>query len=337
MRYVGIKSAVLRLLSQYPDGLPQSFIHRALGVSKSRVSEVLKDLELAGIVTRVRLGNQYIVRVRGGVKVSKVGNVFRLGLVWSSEYPFITPFAKLLRDELNYGLEVTVYPNALSATWALIEGEVDLALSPLITQLYAYSLTKALRVIGGGAYGGSLVMCNQRALGDDIASSELSTMDVCRAVAVREGISPASGTHYFTKPTDEVVRLASGGRVRYIVIWHPLIEELLRLGLKPIAECRDLDISYCCTLAASSRIDDGLRERVSRIYVRALEEFMKSPMRWVEWYSAKVGIEADVIRRGLNYYEFRPYLDRSLINKMIRRVGIEVPNLESLTNAIEIY
>jgi len=332
---VGVKDLVLRLLSQHPEGVLQSSIHRAIGTSKSRVSEVLRELEAAGVISRVKLGNQYLVKALKPYEGRGVeGRVVKLGVVWSSEYPFIAPFAKELRDRFNYVLDVTVYPNALRATWALVRGEVDLVLSPLITQLYAFSLTKALRIVGGGAYGGAAVMEGSPRYPNVVASSELSAMDACRAAALGEEVPKGLKTVYFSRPED-AVRLAIEGRARYFVVWHPLTERLSLLGLKHVALCKDLEITYCCTLAASVRLNQFLRRRIALTYSKAIEEFVREPGRWVEWYSAKVGLPVDVVRRGLGMYSYRPYLDKALIGRMLSRVGLQLPDPNAALNAIE--
>ena len=330
------KELILKLLHEHPEGILQSYIHKALGISKSRVSEVLKELERSGVIVRVKIGNQYLVKISRSVHIrERFRKVLRLGIVWSSEYPFITLFAKYLNKHLGYSLNIIVYSNALRATWALVNGELDLVLSPLITQLYAYSLTKALRIIGGGAFGGSFIVKNPLSNSDVVASSELSAMDACRAIAVREGLIDTENTYYFSNPKHEVQQLVKSNRAKYLVIWHPLIEAIIPLGFKSIATCSDLGIYYCCTLASRTTLDPNLRSEISRIYTTSIEEFTRNPGRCFEWYSLKVGIPVDVLKKGMKYYGFRPYIDKDLVYKMLLKVGINVPSLCIVREAIE--
>lgn len=334
-----IRELILELLRKYPEGIPQSMIHKLINASKSRVCELLQELESAGIVMRVKIGKQYIIKLRTAKKEALhrvVKKRLNLGIVWSSEYPFITPFAKILRSRYDIELEISVFPNALLATWALVNGDVDLVLSPLITQLYAYSLTKSLRIIGGGAYGGSVVLENPNAKYDTVASSELSAMDACRSVAIRELIN-VEDTYYFSKPEDEVMKLLREGKVRYFVVWHPLIDKLSMLGLRRVISCDELGIDYCCTLAASIRIERRLRGLLAKAYQEALKEYIRDPSKWFEWYSVKVGIPLEVIRRGQILYKLRPYLDANIISRMLGRVGISVPSYEIIREAIEMH
>ncbi len=334
-----VKELVLELLRRYPEGIPQSMIHKLINASKSRVCEVLQELENAGVIIRVKIGKQYLIKLRTAKEVALrrvTKRRLNLGIVWSSEYPFIAPFAKILRSRYGIDLEVSVFPNALLATWALVNGDVDLVLSPLITQLYAYSLTKSLRIIGAGAYGGSVVLENPNAKYDIVASSELSAMDACRSVAIRELIN-VRNTYYFSKPEDEVMKLLREGRVRYFVVWHPLIDKLSMFGLRRIISCDELGIDYCCTLAASVRIERRLRSLLARVYEEALKEYSRDPSKWFEWYSLKVGIPVDTIKRGQILYKLRPYLDVNTISRMLGRIGISVPSYEIIKEAIETY
>lgn len=331
-----IKDSVVRLLSEHPEGVLQSRIHKVLGVSKSRVSEVLRELEIAGIITRVKLGNQYLIRL-SGVNTPQRPNskILRLGVIWSTEYVFITPFAKNLKEVLGFEIEVITYPNALAATRALINGEVDLALTPLITQLYAYALTKSLKIIGGGAYGGALIMYNPNTLADTVASSELSTMDLCRFLAIKEGIIESDTTKYFNKPAD-VRQLVLGREVKYIVVWHPLTEELLKLGLKVITSCNELELEHCCTLAANVSVDRELRAKISQLYANSLEEFNRDPSRWIEWYSTRVGVDPSIVARGVEQYRLNPYIGKEDVMKLMIRACIPLPHHTSVTEVIEL-
>ncbi len=330
-----IKEKILKLLSNYPEGILQSNIYRALNVSKSRVSEVLKDLEYSGLVVRVRVGNQYVVKSRVHVGSVLRGRVVRLGIVWSSEYPFITPFIKLLKDRLGFEVSVTVYTNAITATSALVRNEVDLALTPLITQLYAYSLTKSLRILGGGVYGGSAVMVSQSSTNDEVLCSEFSTMDLCRLLAINEGLIDTSTTKYFSNPLTDLLPNIKYRKFKYVVVWHPLTEYLRMHNYKYVVSCSDLGIKYCCTLASTTAIDSDLRSKISEIYQIALEEYSRDPSKWVEWYSALVGISPDLIVKSVNEYKLQPYIDLGLIREALSKARLGIPDINSLLNAFE--
>ncbi|HDI02052.1 MAG TPA: MarR family transcriptional regulator, partial [Ignisphaera sp.] len=236
------KLAILKILSEKPDGVPQSTLAKTLRISKSYLSTLLRDLELQGLIYRVRIGNSYIVKVVRPM-ISTYHRVYqrkklKLGIVWSSEYLFLASFAKLLKKRLSLDLEIIVYPSALKTTTALIRGEVDAILSPVITQLYAYALAKELIIVGGGASGGAAIYEIKDSKSETVASSELSTMDVCRAMAIHKNIIDTKDTRYFHEP-DEALRIAKQKKARYMVVWHPITESLRRIADRELVKCGD--------------------------------------------------------------------------------------------------
>jgi len=85
-----IEEKIIRLLEN-GEAL-QSSIYRALDVSKSRVSEVLKDLEERNIIRRERIGKNYVVSLNSYIRES--GNLLKIGIIRSSEYGYIIPLRK---------------------------------------------------------------------------------------------------------------------------------------------------------------------------------------------------------------------------------------------------
>jgi len=332
-----VRDEILNLLkSREGELIPQSYIHRSINASKSRVSEVLKLLEVEGLISRVRVGNQYLIKLldvsssQPKHRLSKL----RVGIVWSSEYPFLTTFAKNLRNGLGVSLEVVTYLSAVQATKALALGEVDLALSPLITQLYFYVTFKTLKVIGGGAYGGSAVMVNPEVGDEVIYSSELSTMDLIRAIVASEERIHPERTGYFSSP-EEALRLASLRKSKYMVVWHPLYRDLMKKGFKVFVKGEDLDVRYCCTLAASTTLPKEFRERLSRVYTSSLSEYVKNPERWVVWYSSSVGIPSDIVKSGLSEYRINEVVDEGGVREYVRKSKLAVPDVDLMLKALE--
>ena len=271
---------VLEVLSQHPEGVPQSTLYKVLSVSKSYISRVIKDLERLGLVYRVRVGNTYIVKVSRPATRVFTGRRLALGVVWSSEYLFLGHFAKLLRDRLSIDLEVKVYPSALRATLAIVLGEVDSVLSPLVTQLYAYAISKSFKIVGGGAYGGAAIYEIIHAKEDTVISSEMSTMDLCRSLAMDKGVIEATNVEYFNSP-EEAINNVKMGRARYAVVWHPLTQSIESLG-KRVAECTDFEeIRYCCTFAVSNTVSEDYIEKIAEIYRESIEKFQREPTRFV--------------------------------------------------------
>jgi len=308
---------------------------KALGLSKSYLSILLRDLERQGLVYRVRVGNSLIVKLAGFRGVNTTGGrVLRVGIVWSSEYLFLGHFAKILRDRESVEVKIKTYPSALQTILALIRGEVDAVISPLVTQIYGYIVSKSLAIVGGGAKGGGYVYEIPRSYSDTITSSEMSTMDLCRLLAIRNSIVDTASTRYFSS-AEEAVAMARRGVARYAVVWHPINIDIELSGGRRIASCADFDeISHCCTLAVSRVLGYEAIEKIASIYRDSIEAFAKDRERFLDWYSATVGIDVPILRKALDEYIFDPELSPKQFSRIVEALGLDVPDRSSIYGAI---
>lgn len=315
--------------------IPQSYLHKSLETSRSRVSEILSELEREGLVTRVRVGSQYLVKLLdfSSEPASKL-KILRVGIVWSSEYPFLSLFAKKVKEELNTLIKISVFASSTQATKALVLGDLELALSPTITQLHFYSAFKNFKIIGGGAYGGSKVLVKDSVNTYTAYSSELSTMDLVRSLTMKEGIIPAdTPTKYFRSP-EEILKAAYTGVAKYAVVWHPIYRRLEEIGYREVLRSEELGVTYCCTLAASNVVPRETRRALSRIYRESLEEYMKAPEKWVEWYALQVGIPRDTIVDGLREYKVNSSLSKAELYRYASRIPVEVPSISAILDEV---
>lgn len=315
--------------------IPQSYLHKSLETSRSRISEILSELEREGLVTRVRVGNQYLVKLLdfSSESISKP-KILRVGIVWSSEYPFLSLFAKKAKEELGIDIKISVFASSTQATRALVLGDLELALSPAITQLYFYSAFRNFKLIGGGAYGGSKVLVRDSVDAYTVYSSELSTMDLVRSLVMKKEIIPAdASTKYFRNP-EEILKAAYAGTARYAVVWHPIYRMLEEIGYREVLRSEELGVTYCCTLAASNVVPRETRRALSRIYRESLEEYVKAPEKWVEWYALQAGIQRDVIVDGLREYRVNPSLSKAELYRYASRIPVEVPNISAILDEV---
>lgn len=335
---MNIITRLLEIVSNFPNGVLQTYLAKALGISKSYLSLLLKDLESQGVIYRIKVGNTYIVKKAVPHNVldrREPGRILRLGIVWSSEYLFLGHFVKQLKDKEGIEVKVYVYPSAMHATMALIRGDIDAVLSPLVTQIYGYILSKSFVVVGGGAGGGGYIYELPHSTSNTVISSEASTMDLCRFIALKRRYIDASKTEYFSS-IHEALTMIKKGSARYIVVWHPLNLEAEAVGGRKILNCLDLEeASYCCTLALSRAIEHDLIDRISRVYRGSIEVFTKDRERFLEWYSAIVGINLSVVKKALNEYTYAVELEPKYISKLLDVLGLEVPTKERLYQAIQ--
>ncbi len=336
---VNIETKILELLSRNPEGIPQSNLAKALGISKAYISIILRELEKQSLIYRVRIGNTYIVKPvipKHCLGYNKELKVFRIGIVWSSEYLFLGYFAKNLREKEDIELKVHVYPSAVQAVLALIKGEVDASLSPMVTQIYGYLLSRSFYIAGGGASGGGYIYEFPESKSDIIISSEISTMDLCRYLALKQKYIGDVSTRYFSS-AQEAMLLARKRLARYAVVWHPLNTEIELIGGRKMLGCLDLEeIKYCCTFAISRSLSYEVVETMSKIYRESIEMFKRDRERYVEWYSTVVGIDTALLKKAVNEYVYEPQLDSKYFVKIVDILGFEIPHKIQLYRAIHL-
>jgi len=333
---VRLRERILELLKQYPKGLRQIDIARALGASRSRVSEVVKELEKAGLIVKFKESGSHLIRLSTTTEYKVFKKTLKLGIIWSSEYPFITPFTKFLKRRMEIDLDIVVYENGLDATWDLVSGNIDLVLSPLATQILYYALTNRLLIIGAGAAGGAEVLENTRCYCRLATSTKASTMDMCTARAIKEGFIEIDDIIY-ENSGEQILRNLVIGKAKYATLWEPLTRRARVLGMKSIINCYDLEVSYCCTLAAYSGLDHKVIETITKLYSDAIKEFLRNPLRWIDWYSAKVGIEKELIKRSINTYVYKEYIDMKEAERTLELSGLTIPSPLIIKDAVRMY
>jgi len=150
-----VERSILEVLSS--GEAYQSNIVKATGFSRSRVSEVMSRLEKEGIIGRVAEGRNKRVYLKSNPVSRRPKGLIRLGLIRSAEYPFVIPFKKALRD-MGFELEIEVFPNGIDVMKALSNGQLELGIAPMITQLYFFSAEFPIQILAPAGAGGSSVL-----------------------------------------------------------------------------------------------------------------------------------------------------------------------------------
>ncbi len=328
-----IRNRVLELLRSYQGlSIPQSHLYRALGVSKSRISEVLNELESEGLISRTSVGRSKIIYVHPGIServVEVEGKLLRIGLVYSSEYLFLGGLVKRLKDK-GFSVEIVVYGSGLKATRALAEGAVHLALSPLVGQLYLYPVYKTYRIVLAGLKGGFRVLYKEGS--SNVYSSIISTMDYARYQALNRRLIEVSKTIYYKDKENLRKALKKGG---YVVTWHPLYLELERKGFQTLYTPQDLEeVDFCCTLAVTTTLNEKTRTTIEKIYLEVLEEYQHRPDKYLEYYSAITGVDTLLLKQAVKEYTIAQDLNIKTVDKIITTYTQRIPSKEAYYEAI---
>ncbi|MEM1639967.1 MAG: transcriptional regulator [Desulfurococcaceae archaeon] len=331
---MSLKSRVIELLRSHQGSyIPQSYIHRALGASKSRISEILRELEREGLISRISIGRTKIIYIhpqRGELEQEPLRRKLRLGVVYSSEYLFLGNFIKKLRDK-GIEVEALIYRDGLEATIALAKGAIDLALSPLIGQLYMYPVYRTYRIVLSGLKGGFRVL-GSRTRGE-IYSSIISTMDYVRYYLISRNLVDASRTIYYRDPDQLITVLKRGG---YVVTWHPVYLDLEKRGLKTIYTWRDLELDFCCTLGVSSTVGRKTSALIEKAYIDSIEEFKKNPDKGIEYYASLTGIDISILKSAISEYQVSEGIDTRTIDNLTEAFAFNVPSRSIFYEACKI-
>lgn len=319
-----IKERILRFLAEVQGQyIPQSTLHKAIHASKSRVSEVLSDLERNGLITRLRVGSSKIIFVKPGIRETeyiRTGKVIRLGIVYSSEYLYLGGFAKRLRNH-GFDLEIMVFKDSLEATRALATGSIDLALSPLISQLYLLPAYRTYRIITRGLKGGYRVLYRP---GDNtVYSSMISTMDYLRHVVTSRKMIEAEKTIYYHGSEELKQYMKRGG---FFITWHPLFKELEKQGYNELYGPEELDIGFCCSLGISNSLGKRIVEFVKKAYHESLEEYERTPDRYLEYYSLITGIPLDLLKDAVKEYSVSEHDKVKIIDEVFTTWSQNIPS-----------
>lgn len=294
------KDKIIDILKQHGP-LPQSELVKISGISKSRLSEVLSELEKSGIVKRkVIAGKNLLVSLNEK-------RFLRLGIIRAAEYPFIIPFIKKMKER-GIEIEVRIYENGLDVTKALALGKIDLGFSPIVSQLI-FSKIFDIKIIAGGAKGGGGIVGQSCEIGSTVLSSmEIWTLSEMPNAKIIPYNSPL-----------ELVENFEQKKVNAIAIWEPYLTILQSKGYKISHE---FDYTHCCSLA----VREGLEhEEIKKIYEEAFSWFLSSKDRWLSDYANLLGQDYSVIKKASARYEFDSYLDLNEIYKKIRKSNIYIP------------
>ncbi|BBD72535.1 MarR family transcriptional regulator [Sulfodiicoccus acidiphilus] len=293
------RDRLLDVLSKLID-VRQTDLPRLAGLSKSRVSEVLKELEKEGRVVRAK--------GPGNTRRVRLAKVLRIGIIRAAEYPFVLPFIKILKEK---GLlaDLRFYRNGVELTLDLALGKLEVGFSPYITQLILSTVFPNIKLVAGAAHGGGALVGR----GDPIGSTSLSSMELWTFLAGKEAVIPA-------KSAEELERMLLTGTVGAVALWEPFVTKLKRMGYT----VEPFELMPCCTMAVSSTVDS---DDVKKIYEKAMDSFKSSKERWLSPYAEVLGEDYSLIAEAVSNYVFDPYLDERGLRNKLRTARFYVPGL----------
>ncbi len=300
----------------------QSNIYKALNVSKSRVSEVLKDLEERNLISRQKIGKNYLVSLNSYLKETE--SSIRLGIVRSSEYGYIIPLKKIVKDR-GIELNVKVYDSGIEVMKDLIMGKLDFGISPIVSQIFFAYTGFPVKIVAPAGSGGGYLFSNANDKKPKALSSRLSTMElILRTAANNSIIRDPAQVSYFDDPKVAVNEYLKG-KADTITIWEPFAGMLKAEGIKETYSYSEME-HYCCTLSAHTSLKENVIDSFREDFYKSIEVYEKNRKSYAFAYAALLGLPYGLVEGSLNDYKYHHDIELKILERQLAYAGVSIPN-----------
>lgn len=328
----GVKEKVITLIKEQRE-LFQSELVKATGFSKSRISEVIAQLEREGMIVRTNIGRNSRITLRT-VK-SRDRNRIRLGFTRAAEYPFLIALRSILRKK-SYELEFVVRENGIDVMTDLLFARIDVAVAPVLTQFIFHSIGTPMKIVGPAGAGGSSLLARKNPPSEArVISTKLSTMELLLRSCLNSCLFYSKETVYARSP-EEIVDSMLKKRVDAACVWEPYATYLESHGFRRIARYSEIDDHICCILSARSDLPTEKLGMLKEGLVESIEFFLKEPWRYTEPYSLITGYPVKYVVSSLKEYSYPTYLNPSNIVKQFEMAGLSIPDPRTFNEAFEL-
>lgn len=280
--------------------ITQKELTTILKSSRSRVSEVLKELEGKGLVVRKRISQRTV-----SVSLNH-DNTLRVGILRSSEYAFVVSALHALKAEIPF--KVRVYDNSLEALRDLMIGLTDVVASPLISGYFFHLIDNNLRPVAGIARGGSgMLKRKERGL---IGTTPLSKMD-------RESREFGNYSRIYYKSIEDILRGYGKGEVDAAVVWEPFLT--MNKGIRnPIG-------GVCCCLFSLEKntpsVNSFLRKYLELVDLGVTENNRREISTLL---SSEINVPPTDIDKSLDSYEFSAAISKRDAEDQVTSFGLPI-------------
>ncbi len=301
------------------NGILQEELTKNYGISKSTVSTVLSSFERENIVIRKRVAGRSYRIWHTDFSPFPVKGVIRIGILKAIEYPAIFLCEDILKD---IDVRVKIYRDAFSLTKDLAEGYLEIACSPLITQVLFSLVYRSIIIKAGcGFNGGGLII--KKSVPKIFGSTELSTMEFSLRKYIEMQNLEYEEIRYFSSP-EKMISVLNSGDVDAIAIWEPYLTDL---GKKyKIIRFSELFGEYpCCTLACNDRIEKSEEfQKFISAYRYAVDNLQELKDRAIELQAKMLKYPASKIRQAFDGYAYDWRLDMNHVMKILEEYGIKL-------------
>jgi len=339
-----VEQAILDILNESRE-IYQSDLVRQTGYSRSRVSEVLSLLEKKGRVSRAPLGKNFRVILNGnGKSVTRsrkdARKTLSLGMIRASEYPFIIPFEKLLRDRMGVTLRYVVYDNGINLSRDLSQFRLDLGIAPVLTHFVFFSTGSPIKMIAPAGSGGAAILANtsRKHSKDDftVATTKLSTMELMLRSSMNDGDIPRDSRVEYCSSPGQMINAVLSGEVDATCIWEPYSTQLMKKrGFKRLVRYNSLNEEHiCCALAAGNHLEVDFLSRIAKTFRESIDEFRKNQEKFIPPYAAFMRFDEKTVNISSKEYSYPTQLDHRGLAKQFEKAGVRIPIASSVKEAV---
>ncbi len=297
-----IESRIIDALEEKP--LTQRELRDLMCISKSYLSEKLKEMEKNGLIKKKEISKRTILVSLNYEKILKIG------VLKASEYAAVF----LTGEELkNYFVKIKLYDNGIQELRDLLLNKIDVAFAPVVTGFITHLIDKRIKLISFCAKGGSGIVHSGKI--NKIGSTLLSTMDLNTRIYLKFDVK---NIRYFDSP-EELMDAYRKKTVDAITIWEPYLSSIE--GEKEIVG-KD---NVCCgalILDFNKKVEDFLNTYIKNTDALMKGEKIKDAVKATSLY---LKFDEKIVEKSLKNYEFVWKIDKNEIKKNLENMKIIVP------------
>lgn len=290
-----------------------------LGWSRSMVWRRVRILAEKGLLITRRMGRVVIV---SHIEPKEPPVAIKVGILRASEYPYILPFIKRLRERYSK-VDLLVYDEAFKLALDLAAGKVHLAMAPAVSLILAHRASGgSVKIIGGGSAGGAGVAYS-RSGGEGHATTMASTMELC---AELKRLEPP---RIYMRSGGAILAAVQSGKVAAGVIWEPYLHMAKRQGLK-VEEC--IEAPFCCLLGAHKSLEPHYDD-LSREIAEAVDETRRGRVDLSE-YARIIGMPYELVKATVPSYRFLEHPPVGELKRLWDRIAATIAPRITIENLI---
>ncbi len=272
----------------------QAEISRHFNLSRSRISEILSELEGEKKISKRKISERTIE-----ISLNRTENLI-VGILPSSEYVYL--IEALEREGIRY--LIRVFNNSLEGFKELILGHIDILASPLVSGYIFYLSDGRIKpLMGISKGGGGVIKRNPKGY---LGTTPFSKMD-------RISKSEKNYEILYFKSVEDLIKSLGEGKVDAISIWEPFLT--MEGGVS-------VDKSELCCALFTTTVTDIL-EKLKKTYCQIVKSG-QIPKAGIEKLSNILKVDENIIEKSLNSYEFTCEIKTEDLQKQLSAMGIGI-------------